>query len=236
MTYLFEGEILHRDSLGTVQPIRAGEVNWMTAGRGIVHSERTPAALRETGSRLAGIQLWVALPLAHEEAEPSFAHHSNLPVQDADGVRLRVILGRLRGQASPVQTMSDMLYVDATLARGGELEVPSEYDERAVYVVDGSVAIGADTFAAGELAVLAAHDDVRVSSAAASRVLLFAGAPLDAPRFVWWNFVSSRAERIREAAADWKAGRFAQVPGDGEFIFSTSNWSSASPRSSRWRS
>jgi len=218
VTYLFEGEILHRDSLGTVQPIRPGEVNWMTAGRGIVHSERTPPELRASGSRIAGIQLWVALPLAQEEAEPSFAHYESLPLLEDDGLSLRLILGRLSDVASPVRTDSPMFYADATVTRSAQLTLPFDYDERAIYVVAGSIAIGAETFDAGELAVMQPGVEVHVDARSPARFLVLGGPPLDAPRFVWWNFVSSSNERMRQAAADWKAGRFARVPGETEFI------------------
>ncbi len=218
VTYLFEGEVLHRDSLGSVQTIRPGEVNWMTAGRGIVHSERTPDALRSGGARLSGIQLWVALPLAHEEAQPAFAHYAGVPAIELDGATIRLILGRGWGEQSPVQTLSAMFYADARLAPGATLTLPADHDERAVYVFDGAIAIDGETFTAGELAVVRAGGEAPIAAPSGARVLAIAGPPLDAPRFVWWNFVSSRAERIREAAAQWKAGRYARVPGETEFI------------------
>ena len=218
VTYLFEGEVLHRDSLGSVQAIRPGEVNWMTAGRGIVHSERTPDALRSGGARLSGIQLWVALPLAHEEAQPAFAHYAGVPAIELDGATIRLILGRGWGAQSPVQTLSEMFYADARLAPGAMLTLPADHDERAVYVFDGAIAIDGETFTAGELAVVRAGGEAPITAPSGARVLAIAGPPLDAPRFVWWNFVSSRAERIREAAAQWKAGRYARVPGETEFI------------------
>jgi redox-sensitive bicupin YhaK (pirin superfamily) len=218
VTYLFEGEIVHRDSLGNVQPIRAGEVNWMTAGRGIVHSERTPPALRPSGSRLSGIQVWVGLPGAEEEAEPSFAHHEGLPVIEDNGTTVRLILGDLLGMSSPVGTLSPTFYADVSLTPGRRLALPSEPDERALYVVEGTVDLGARSLPCGQMRVFEAGAEVIAASAGGARFVVFGGAPLEGPRHVWWNFVSSRVERIRQAAEDWKAGRFAPVPGETEFI------------------
>ena len=216
ITYLFEGEILHRDSLGTVQPIRPGEVNWMTAGRGIVHSERTPAALRAAGPAAFGIQIWIGLPAAQEEVEPSFVHFKakDLPVLDG---ALRLIVGTLRGARSPVPTVSPMFYAVAELAAGASVTVPAEHEERAAYVAQGEVEIASRRFPAGQLLILEPKKEAVVTAAADSRVLLLGGEPLG-HRHMWWNFVSSRKERIAQAAADWKAGRFAPVPGETEFI------------------
>ena len=218
VTYLFEGEILHRDSVGSVQPIRPGEVNWMTAGRGIVHSERTPQALRASGARLFGLQTWIALPLAHEEAEPSFSHHEGLPQVEDSGVTLRVVLGDLLGLASPVPTLSPTFFADVSLEAARRFAVPARHEERGLYVVEGSVQLGAATLAAGELAVLEQGAEALVSAGARARLVVFGGAPLEGPRFVWWNFVSSRRSRIEQAADDWKSGRFPPVPGETEYI------------------
>ena len=221
ITYLFEGEILHRDSLGSVVPIRPGAVNWMTAGRGIVHSERTPDVLREAGTRLAGLQLWVALPREHEETEPSFAHHGDdeLPEVERDGVRLRVIVGECYGARSPVQVLSPMFYVDVALAAASRIAVPDDHAERAAYVVQGSVRIGEEMHGAGRLLVFASGVPVTLEAEGGPvRLVLIGGAPLDGPRFVWWNFVSSSRERIDRAREDWTARRFAPVPGETEFI------------------
>lgn len=218
VTYLFEGEILHRDSLGTVQPIRPGAVNWMSAGRGIVHSERTPPELRAAGTTLHGIQTWVALPLEAEEDPPSFTHHPELPEVGEAGVRLRLILGDLLGLASPVATLSPMFYADVALAATREFQVPASHEQRAIYTVEGNIEVGGTSAAPGELLVLEPGSDVRVVAASAARFMILGGAPLDAPRFVWWNFVSSRKERILEAAEDWRAGRFAAVPDETESI------------------
>jgi redox-sensitive bicupin YhaK (pirin superfamily) len=222
VTYLFEGEILHRDSLGTVQPIRPGEVNWMTAGRGIVHSERTPAELRTRGSRLSGLQVWVALPSAHEETEPAFAHHdaSDLPTWETGGARVRLIVGHLGDARSPVRVHSELLYADVALDAGARYAIPAEPVERAVYLVDGRVRVGSEpqVHEAGRLLVFGSGRDIVLSADAAARLVLFGGEPLDVPRFLWWNFVSSSRQRIEQAQADWKAGRFPPVPGENEFI------------------
>jgi redox-sensitive bicupin YhaK (pirin superfamily) len=218
VTYLFEGEILHRDSLGTVQVIRPGEVNWMTAGRGIVHSERTPPGLRGIESRLFGIQVWVALPQAHEEDPPDFSHHENLPLFQENGVTVRLILGDLFGMSSPVATVTPMFYADVTLTAGKGIAIPSDPDERAVYIVEGALEIDEKTYEAGELLVFPIGVDVRLRAAPGARIVVFGGPALDAPRFVWWNFVSSRKSRIEQAAEDWRAGRFPPVPGEHEHI------------------
>jgi redox-sensitive bicupin YhaK (pirin superfamily) len=220
VTYLFDGEILHRDSLGTVQPIRPGAVNWMTAGRGIVHSERTPLELRAGGTSLFGIQTWVGLPKDREEVEPSFVHHpaSELPVLDDEGKRIRVIAGDLHGARSPLAVFSDTLYADAALDAGARLEVPAGYKERAIYIAEGRIEVAGNIFEAGRMLVLAAGVVVRVSAIGPARLVLLGGEPLDGPRHVWWNFVSSSKERIEQAKGDWSEGRFAMVPGDTEFI------------------
>jgi redox-sensitive bicupin YhaK (pirin superfamily) len=220
VTYLFEGEILHRDSIGSVQPIRPGEVNWMTAGRGIAHSERTAPETRRTESRLFGIQTWVALPKEREEAEPAFAHHgtADLPVVEGEGKRLRIVLGALFGARSPVAVFSEMVYVDAVLEPRARLEFPAEHEERAVYVAAGRVEIAGDVFDAGRLLVLRSGEALTIAAEVASRLVLLGGEPMDGPRRLWWNFVSSSAERIEQAKDDWKNGRFPPVPDDPEFI------------------
>jgi redox-sensitive bicupin YhaK (pirin superfamily) len=218
VTYLFEGEILHRDSLGTVQTIRAGEVNWMTAGSGIVHSERTPPELRGVESRLFGLQIWVALPEANEEDEPAFSHHENLPLFQENGVGVRLILGDLFGMSSPVATISPMFYADVILAAGKGIAIPPDPDERALYVIEGAIEIDGQMHREGELLVFQMGVDVRLRGAPGARLVVFGGPALAAPRYVWWNFVSSRRERIEQAAEDWRAGRFPGVPGESEFI------------------
>jgi redox-sensitive bicupin YhaK (pirin superfamily) len=219
---LLDGEILHRDSLGTVQAIRPGEVNWMTAGKGIVHSERTAPEMRKAGSALFGLQCWVALPRNREEIEPSFSHTKahELPVVEGEGVAARIIAGRFFGQTSPVPTLSEMFYVDLALQPGARLTMPSEYAEQALYIVDGSLDLGRDgRFEAGQLLVLKAGATVTLSPGSASaRVMLLGGEPMDGPRYLTWNFVASSTERIEQAKEDWKAQAFPKVPGESEFI------------------
>ncbi len=220
VTYLFEGEIVHRDSLGSAQAIRPGAINWMTAGRGIVHSERTGPELRAAGHRLHGLQIWVALPGALEESDPSFHHHpaDTLPVVEGDGLRARVLVGSGFGATSPVPAASPLLYADLDLAAGATAPIAADLPERAVYLVAGAVAIGGTRFEAGQMIVLEPGDrELRADGA--SRLVLIAGEPLDGPRFIEWNFVSSSRERIEEAKSAWRERRFPLVPGDEqEFI------------------
>ena len=220
VTYLFEGEIVHRDSLGTVQTIRPGEVNWMTAGRGITHSERTGLELRRKGSRLAGIQSWIALPEKDEETAPTFAHHgaNALPVFAGEGKRIRLIAGSLYSRHSPVKTFSEMLYADIEFEPGARFAVPAEHEERALYVALGPIEVLGSSHDSGQMLVLKPRADVLVSAPSFARAMLLGGAPLDGPRHIWWNFVSSSKDRIEQAKADWKAGRFTMVAGDPEFI------------------
>jgi redox-sensitive bicupin YhaK (pirin superfamily) len=220
VTYLFEGEILHRDSVGSVQPIRPGDVNWMTAGRGIAHSERTSPETRESAGPVFGIQAWVALPKRHEETEPGFAHHpgASLPVIEGEGVHVRVIAGAVFGKRAPVALLSDMFYADASLASGASVELPVEHEERAIYVADGRIEHDGQMFEQGQLLVLRPRVPVAVRAVGPARVMLLGGEPMDGPRHIWWNFVSSSKDRIEQAKADWKAGRFAPVPDETEFI------------------
>jgi redox-sensitive bicupin YhaK (pirin superfamily) len=221
VTYLFEGEILHRDSLGSRQPIQPGDVNWMLAGKGIVHSERTPADVRAQGGSMHGLQLWVALPTEGEEHEPRFEHHAmaSLPVVRRPGATLRVIAGSAYGATAPVGVLSPTLYVDVTLAPGAGVAVDGEHEDRAVYVVAGAVECAGQRLVPGALTVLRAGADVSLSSAGGARAVLIGGAPLPGVRHIEWNFVSSSAERLQRAKDDWRAGRFPKVPGDEtEFI------------------
>ena len=220
VTYLFEGEVLHRDSLGTLQPIRPGDVNWMTAGRGIAHSERTSPEVRAKGGRLFGIQAWVALPATEEETAPDFTHHGrdDLPMVSGEGKKVRLIVGSLYGERSPVPTFSAMFYADAALEAGAKLPLPAEHEERAVYVAGGAVEVAGDRFDAGQLLVFRPGDEITLVASKPARLLLLGGEPMDGPRHIWWNFVSSRQDRIEQAKADWQAGRFEAVPGESEFI------------------
>jgi len=222
VTYLFGGEIQHRDSLGTDQAIRPGDVNWMTTGRGMVHSERTDQALRGHSNRLFGIQSWLALPRDQEEAVPDFVHHpaANLPVIEAGGARLRLVAGHGWGARSPVATPSDLFYADAVLAPGAAIPLPDEHEERGAYVVEGEVTVAGDLFEAGRMLLFRTGDGLGLRAGPqGARLLLLGGAVMDGPRHLFWNFVSSSRDRIEQAKADWKAGRFGTVPGDDqEFI------------------
>lgn len=222
VTYLLEGEILHRDSVGSVQPIRPGEVNWMTAGRGIVHSERTGPEVRASGGKLFGLQTWVALPKQFEEIEPSFAHHKahDIPTTEADGARLTVIAGTSDGLTSPVTTFSDMVYADIALQDGARYQLKAEHVERAIYVVGGAVEVIGQSggFAESELVIFKPGAEVILRARGSARLMLLGGEPLPEQRHIFWNFVSSSPERLEQAKADWKAQRFAPVPGEREFI------------------
>jgi redox-sensitive bicupin YhaK (pirin superfamily) len=220
VTWLFEGVLFHRDSLGSAQAIRPGEVNWMTAGRGIVHSERTPPEDRHAGARLHGMQCWVALPRDAEDAEPAFEHlpAGSLPRFVSDGVDYVVIAGSFFGLTSPATTFSPMGYAALTLATGRTLSLPPDHPERAVYVAEGALELGGEPVPAGTLAVLPAGTTVTARATADSRAVLLGGAPLDGPRRLWWNFVASDPARIDQAKADWQAGRFPPVPGEHESI------------------
>jgi len=220
VTYLFAGEFMHRDSLGTAQLIRPGDVNWMVAGRGIVHSERTPPEARRAagGAPIHGIQTWIALPRELEETEPAFEHHpaATLPEIVAPGVSMRLIAGAAYGREAPTSVYSPMFYLAATLKSGATVELPGEYAERAVYVVEGAVEIAGETYGVGSMILYEAGSPAALQAVTHARVMLLGGAPLDAPRHIWWNFVSSSLERIERARLDWREERFAAVPGDGE--------------------
>ncbi|HEY8290354.1 MAG TPA: pirin family protein [Acetobacteraceae bacterium] len=219
VTYLFAGEILHRDTLGSRQSIEPGDVNWMTAGSGIAHSERTDAALRAKRNHLFGIQSWVALPRSQEEAAPAFVHHpaATLPVLEDRGMRLRLIAGDGWGARSPVAVLSPLFYADATLTEGASVALPKEHEERAVYVLRGAVDVAGSRFEAGRLLIFRPGDQSALRSAEGeARLLLLGGAPMDGARHLFWNFVSSSRDRIEQAKADWKSGRFGKVPGDDQ--------------------
>lgn len=220
VTYLFDGQMMHRDSLGSALAIQPGELNWMTAGRGIVHSERSSPDERGHDRLLSGIQSWVALPHTHEECDPAFFHAdaNELPLVEGEGKSLRVIVGDAYGVRSKVETAWDTLYVDATLAAGALLPVDTRTEERALYLVEGTVEIAGDRFEAGQLLVLRPGDAITVLAVTNARLMLLGGATMDGPRNIWWNFVSSSKERLEQAKADWLAGRFDRVPGETEFI------------------
>ena len=222
VTYLFEGEIMHRDSLGVRQAITPGALNWMTAGSGIAHSERSDAATRDRTRRLFGIQSWAALPKDQEEIAPAFTHHAaeTLPLAEEAGLRLRLIAGEGWGLRSPVPGASPCFYADAILAPGARVPMPDQHEERAAYIVSGSVEVAGVRFEAGRMLLFRAKDAMTINAGeAGARLLLLGGAAMDGPRHIFWNFVSSRRDRIEQAKADWQAGRFAKVRDDAdEFI------------------
>lgn len=216
VSYLFDGEIVHRDSLGFVQPIRPGDVNVMTAGRGIVHSERTAPEVRTGGQRLFGVQVWTALPKSHEEQDPAFLHMpvEALPRIVGEGKRVRLIMGAGYGDESPIETPHPTFYAEAVLAPGAVLPLDADYEERAVYIVSGVIDIAGDRFESGRLLVFRPGDRISILALSNARLMLIGGEPMDGPRHIWWNFVSSRKDRVDQAAADWRAGRFEAVPGE----------------------
>jgi redox-sensitive bicupin YhaK (pirin superfamily) len=220
LTYLYEGEILHRDSLGTVQLIQPGAVNWMTAGRGIAHSERSPLETRDRERPIAGLQFWVALPRMHEEIAPSFHHleRDALPLYSDRGVEIRLIAGRMAGAESPLPAPHPMIGASFDLQSETSTSIPPEWSQRALYIVAGQVEIAGTAFAEGQLVQLEPGSEVPVRAAGPARMVLIGGEPLESPRHIWWNFVSSSQERIEQAKQEWKAGLFAQVPGETEFI------------------
>lgn len=221
VTYLFEGAQMHRDSVGSLQRIEPGAINWMTAGRGIVHSERKPDDLLDQSYGIHGLQLWAALPRAHEEDAPSFVHTpaSAIPQLQLGEASVRLLIGEAWGARSPVAVYMPTLYLDVQLPARGAFELPPLYEERAVYAVDQGLELGPAALPARQMAVLPAGETVRIKAGARSaRLVVIGGAPLDGPRHMWWNFVSSRKERIVQAAADWENQRLGQVPGETEVI------------------
>lgn len=221
VTFLFEGAIFHRDSLGSEQVIRPGDVNWMIAGSGIVHSERTPTDLRQTGGRLDGLQCWIALPKEQEDRQPAFFHHParSLPSFTVEGVSLRLLAGDLFERRSPVQTISDTLYVDAHMPKGSRLTIPAGRRELGVYVATGKIRVEGETPPAQSLTVGNPGESLIVDADTDARVLVIGGEPFGETREIWWNFVASSKERIEHAKVAWREGRFPSVPGDDrEFI------------------
>ncbi|MEO1223713.1 MAG: pirin family protein [Pseudomonadota bacterium] len=220
VTYLFSGSIMHRDSLGTVQEIEPGAVNWMTAGQGIVHSERTSQAHNTPGGELFGIQTWIALPKAREEMAPDFSHHGagDLPTLEGDGLSGRIILGSVFGKTSPVETQSETIYADVQMAAGARLKIPADMEDRAVYVVSGALIADGERYEPGAMIVFKPGAEIIGTAPEPARIMVLGGEPLDGPRHMWWNFVSSSCERIEAAKEDWRQGRFERVPDDHEFI------------------
>jgi redox-sensitive bicupin YhaK (pirin superfamily) len=218
VTYLFEGEIVHRDSLGVHAAIRPGEVNWMTAGRGIVHSERSAAEQRVEGTHIHGLQCWVGMPKDREEIDPSFQHYdgAQFPEVSGDGKCARVVVGSLFGARSPVETLTDTLFADVTLSAGATMPLDADAEERAIYTLSGEIDISGDRFGADRLLVFRPGDRLSVRAVSDAHFVVLGGAAMDGPRHIWWNFVSSRKERIEQAKAEWKSGRFGVVPGDAE--------------------
>jgi hypothetical protein len=222
VTYLLDGEIMHRDSLGSACPIRPGDLNWMTAGKGIVHSERSPREERMHGAALQGLQAWVALPRALEESEPRFDHHekSSMPVIEAEGKTVRVIAGTLFGKRAPVQTASELFYADAVLQKGCKLPLDAAHEERAIFLLSGEVEVDGQAIGPEQLVVMKPGQALAITALQDTRLVMMGGAPLEGPRYIWWNFVSSSRERIEQARADWEQGRFDTVPGDEEIYLS----------------
>jgi redox-sensitive bicupin YhaK (pirin superfamily) len=218
VTYIHHGAVVHRDSIGSLQEIRPGDVNWMTAGRGIAHSERVRPEDVGQVSPVGGFQTWVALPRAHEEAVPTFFHHprDTLPEIGGDGASVRLIVGSLYGERSPVATFGEMVYADVRLDAGARLPVDAGHEERAAYLIEGMVEIAGDRFEPGRLLVFRPGDALAIGAVTPARLMLLGGDSMDGPRHIWWNFVSSSKERIEAAKNDWKQGRFDKVFGDEE--------------------
>jgi redox-sensitive bicupin YhaK (pirin superfamily) len=220
VTYLYEGAIEHRDSVGSVQRIEPGAINWMTSGSGIVHSERVPADLKGKPRRSHGLQLWAALPREHEETAPAFAHTPSgaIPEADFDGGRARVLIGSAFGKTSPVATFSQTLYLDITLDAGAQLLLADLPQEVALYAVRGSITVDGEDIPPSSMAYLENATGVRIASTEGAQLVAIGGEPLDGPRYIFWNFVSSSRERLARAADDWEQQRYAPVPGETEFI------------------
>lgn len=220
VTYMFKGEIVHRDSLGVHQTITPGAVNLMTAGRGIVHSERSDAAFLENNPALHGMQIWLAAPKHVEEGKPDFKHYpeATLPAIDEPGLSGRIVLGSAFGASSPIETPHETLYLDLLLSEGRAMQIPSHLEERAFLVTEGVVTLNGHSVTSGDMIVLTPNSEAVVKAESAARVLVLGGAAMDGPRYIWWNFVSSSKERIEQAKEDWTEGRFPKVPGDDEWI------------------
>ena len=220
VTYLFDGRIMHRDSEGNAVEIVPGEMNLMTAGRGIAHSERSPPAARQGDEPMFGIQSWIALPAASEETDPVFAHFAaaTLPMVEDGGMRARIVAGSAFGRASPVPMLSEWFYAEVMLEAGARVPLDPDHEERAIYVAAGEIEVAGEKFAAPRLLIFRPGDRLAVTAAGRARLMFLGGDALEGPRYIWWNFVSSRRERIEEAKEEWKTGRFRPVPGETEFI------------------
>jgi len=220
VTWLFEGEMIHRDSLGAVQLIAPGDVNWMTSGSGIVHSERGDPAHRKSARPMSGIQSWVALPKSHEDAAPSFSHHgaATLPKIRMPGVEMRLIAGHAFGEKSPAPTFSPMFYLAAEMAAGATLTLPAEHEQRGIYLVQGDIAVDGTPVAEKSLAFVESGLPIQIQAKKTSRVMLLGGEKMDGPRHIWWNFVASSRDKLEAAKQRWREQRFAAVPGETEFI------------------
>jgi redox-sensitive bicupin YhaK (pirin superfamily) len=220
LTYLLDGAMFHRDSLGSAQEITPGAVNLMVAGRGVVHSERSPPKFRAAGGKMHGLQLWIGLPQKFEETDPAFEHHGReaLPTLEGDGYRLRLAIGTLQGLHAPPTTFSTCFLADIALDGGAVYEFAADHEERAFYLVSGEIEIDGAVFPAGELVVIRPGAPAALRARTPSRLAALGGEALDGPRFLWWNFVSSNRERIFRARAEWEAGHFGSVEGDPEFI------------------
>ncbi len=220
VTYLFDGRVLHRDSEGNALEITPGEMNLMTAGRGIAHSERSPDAFRASGGGMFGIQSWIALPAEDEEIDPTFQHFSaaDLPSVEDGGLQARVIAGSAFGMRAPVTMRSEWLYAEVVLEPGASAPLDPDYEERAIYLVEGEIDVAGESFKGAQLLIFRPGDRITVTAKSRARMMFLGGTALEGPRHIWWNFVSSRKERIEQAKEDWKTGRFAPVPGETEFI------------------
>lgn len=232
VSYLFSGNMTHRDSLGTVQIIKPGEVNWMTAGKGIVHSERVSDAPNPSGETLLGMQTWVALPENSEDCPPDFSHHEerDLPVMEAEGVRAKVILGDIFGAKSPVATFSDPVYVECFLENKRQIKIPADVEERSIYILKGAVFVGNERFEAGKMIVFEEGKEIVVSAEGATHLMIIGGARLEKPRFMWWNFVSTSKDRIEQAKEDWRNQKFQKIPDDAKEFVPLPDWNEPKPK------
>lgn len=220
VTFLYSGAFMHRDSLGVVQRIEPGAVNWMSAGSGVVHSERIPEDVRAAGMPVEGIQMWLALPREQEQSAPYFRHYaaSELPQWQTAGVQVRILIGEVNGQRSPVQTPAATVFADIAFSAAAQCQIDADYAERALYVSQGTMQINDQQVSAGQLAILPASGPVKLATTSAARAMLLGGAPLDGKRFLWWNFVASDRERIEAAKQRWRDQQFGVVAGETEFI------------------